>query len=451
MADINDTNSSRAKLDREWELLDDADIDDRDREVIGDFADHRREIEDKSVNTVINDMGNLRRAAERASTPLVDMGLGAVRVFVGRLTDPRDAGGYGLDPDGGGMFGYRRALRVFFNWLDEETAAPEEEHGDYPFGDRIELPDRNTDQNKITKEDLLSEEEIEQLKRACLNNRDRALIDFLADVGARISLATSLRVGDLNGLDTPTPTFRPNTDAVGLKGVEERRYPILYSRSELREWVNRHHPDRSGENGQPHPEAPLFPVVKQYEPGDRANMAAHGDTIRAALDRAGRRAGIGRKVHPHHFRHVFMTRVSGSDLKDRDIEHMSMLTDDQMRMLDRYDHTDDEERNASIFKSHGFVDESADDDSAAAPEIVTCFNCRSEVKSTAWHCPSCGIALRDEVQDAINAARAEMQDTAVSADERAKREAAVDVESVVESDTRVAEEFAVEDGHLDEK
>lgn len=43
-----------------------------------------------------------------------------------------------------------------------------------------------------------------------------------------------------------------------------------------------------------------------------------------------------------------------------------------------------------------------------------------------------------------------MQDTTVEADERAEREAAADAAIVVESDERVSEGFAVEDGHLEE-
>ncbi|OYR77521.1 hypothetical protein DJ84_21700, partial [Halorubrum ezzemoulense] len=128
----------------------------------------------------------------------------------------------------------------------------------------------------------------------------------------------------------------------------------------------------------------------------------------------------------------------------------SMLVDDRMRMRDRYDHTGDAERNDSIFQSHGFVDPTEDDESGEAPEIVACSNCRAEVKSTAYHCPRCGFPLREEIQNAIDDARAEMRETTVEADERAEREAAADAATVIENDERVAEEFAIEDGHLDE-
>lgn len=162
MADVNDTNSTRPKFEREQKLLEDAAIDDADRRAIREFVTHRRQTEDKSLNTLISDIGNLRRAAERAETPLLEMDIGDARAFVGLLAAPK--GGYGLDPDGSGMFGYERVPRVFFQWLDEEP-----NYGEYGFGERISLPDRNTKDETISKDDLLSDK---QLKRACMNNRD---------------------------------------------------------------------------------------------------------------------------------------------------------------------------------------------------------------------------------------------------------------------------------------
>ncbi|WP_265112234.1 tyrosine-type recombinase/integrase [Halosolutus halophilus] len=442
MADINDPNNTLEKLEREWEHLEKSSINDADREAIEDFARHR-ERQGVAENTLINDLGNLRRASERAEKSLIEMDIGDVRVFLGVLSDPRDAGGYGLDPNGSGMYNYCRALRVFFKWLDDDPDYDDE----FDFYDRIELPDRNVEEDTITRDDLLSEDEIEELKRAAANNRDPVLIDFLADVGARISLALSLRVGDVSGIDGPKPTFRPNSAAVGLKGVEDRPYPILYSRAELREWLNRHHPDRTGDRGRPHDDAPLFPVIEEYDHDRCDEMALSTDGFRGTLDRIARRAGISRRITPHHFRHVFMTRVRNSDLEDREIEHMSMLTDDQMRMLDRYDHTTHEERNDSIFERHGFVDEDEDEDGGL--EIVNCFNCRSEVKSSAWHCPKCGVALRDEIREAIDETRVEMQDRAVEEDDPDRRKVAIDIARVAETDPELAEKLAQTLGHID--
>lgn len=226
MVDITDTHNTRGRLGNEWaKLLGDTDqdtdpapIDDRDRRAIETFVQHRRDIEDMSRNTLINDLGNLRRAAERADTPLVDMDIRDARGFISELVRPKEHGGYGLDPDGGGIYNYKRALRVFFTWLDNEPG-----YGDYPFGEGLELPSMNTE--TIDDEEVLTEHEIEDLKDAANSARDRALVDFLADVGARISLVTSLRVGDIKDIESDNPGFVPNDNAINLKGVEIRRYP----------------------------------------------------------------------------------------------------------------------------------------------------------------------------------------------------------------------------------
>lgn len=426
MADITDTNNTLGRLENERERLRTAEIDDRDRDAIQDFIEHREEIEDVSPNTLLSDMGTLRRSSERAATALVDMDIGDVRAFLGRLTDPEDAGGFGLDPDGGGIFGYKRSLRVFFNWLDEEP-----DYGDFDFGDRIELPRQDYDAESISREDLLSEAEIEELKGAANNPRDSALVDFLADVGARISLATSLRVGDISGLDTSTPTFRPNDEAINQKGVEQKDYPILYSRAELREWINRHHPD-------PHPDAPLWPVLKSYDPDNRSEMAASGDAVRGQLTRMCESAGIDREITPHHFRHVFMTRIANSDLSNREIQHMSMLTDQELRMLEVYDHSSDEEHNERIFETFGFDVEASDD----GPEIglIECPNCRETVKSTAHYCPRCSTPVQEEARAAVEEVEEDTTDRMVAEDSERKRAAMREMLRMSGVDEAVTEE-----------
>ncbi|WP_435346065.1 tyrosine-type recombinase/integrase [Haloarchaeobius sp. HRN-SO-5] len=416
MVDVTDTNNTRGKLANEWESLEEADIDDRDRAAITAFVEHRREFGDVAMNTQISDLGNLRRASLRAETPLVDMDIRDARWFISRLTDPKSEGGYGLTPEGGGVFGYKRALRVFFNWLDEEPG-----YGEYDFGERLELPSQNYEDETIAREDLLTEDEIEAMKAAAKNPRDPALIDFLADVGARISLALSLRVGDVSGIDTKTPTFRPNSEAVNLKGVESKDYPILFSRAELREWINRHHPD-------PHPDAPLWPVVNGYDPDEREQCAASGDTIRDSLRRHADRAGIDVDVHPHHFRHVFMTRVANSELTDRDIQHMSMLTDQQLRMLDVYDHSTADEHNESIMAAHGFIDPDAvGEDGEPEVTMAPCPNCREQVKSTAYFCPRCSVPLADQLREAVSEAEDRTLEYLVEADSQPKRQAASEI------------------------
>ena len=428
MVDITDTHNTRGRLDNEWAKLfgdteqdiDPAPIDDRDRRAIETFVQHRRDIEEMSRNTLINDLGNLRRAAERADTPLVDMDIRDARGFISELVRPKEQGGYGLDPDGGGIYNYKRALRVFFTWLDEEPG-----YGDYGFSENLELPSMSTE--TIDDDDVLTEHEIEDLKDAANSARDRALVDFLADVGARISLVTSLRVGDIKDIESDNPGFVPNDNAINLKGVEIRRYPILYSRGELRVWLNQFHPD-------PHPEAPLWPK-HGYDPENRKQGAVSNDAIRDRLNDMEQWSGVDKRVHPHNFRHVFMTRIASADLSDREIKHMSMLTDNQLRMLERYDHTSDQERTAGIQEKFGFLDPDEHSDEAGQQvELVNCPNCLTETKSTAHFCPQCGWTISKSARDRYEEFADRADDSMIEADTREQRMRVRRAKSLVDDD-----------------
>lgn len=52
MSDNNDTNNARGKLANEWNWLKNANIDERDREAIREFVEHRRDVEHRSANTL---------------------------------------------------------------------------------------------------------------------------------------------------------------------------------------------------------------------------------------------------------------------------------------------------------------------------------------------------------------------------------------------------------------
>ena len=89
MVDVDDVNGARRQLEREFDNLEEADIDDRDRTAIRRFVEYRRDGEQRALTTLISDVGNLRRASERASTPLVEMNLSAVNALLARLTAPK--------------------------------------------------------------------------------------------------------------------------------------------------------------------------------------------------------------------------------------------------------------------------------------------------------------------------------------------------------------------------
>lgn len=381
MANVNDTNNTTGKLERQWQLLREANIDDRDRSAIRDFVRIQREsIENRKPNTLKTDLSNLRNAADRSDGPLVEMDRVEYRDLIGTLTAPKEAGGYGLNSNGSGMYGYKRALRLFLEWLNNEP-----DYGAYEFWEDIDLPSQGIE--RVDEDEVLTEEEVEELKNAALNARDKALIEFLADTAARISLASQLRVGDVYDIETDKPYYKPNPDGMGHKDAPQKRYPILYSRAELRSYLNRHHEDTR-------PKAPLWHVLRGYDPGHPEEGAMSGDRIRDMLRECKRRAGIEKPVNPHNFRHTALTRLSKSGYTPQEIQHIAGWADD--RMLEAYDHTTDIERNEQMGVRAGFIDETETNSGPAAPK--PCGNCREQLKPQARFCPNCGAPTTERAQ-----------------------------------------------------
>lgn len=421
MADVNDPSGIARKLQRQWELLDEASIDDRDRAAIESFVNHRREIEGVSRNTRTRDLSTLRCATERADVALVAMELADVRSLFRVLTSPD---GYDLDREGSAMFGYKRALRLFFRFLDDEP-----DYGSYPFHDRIELP--TWDVKGATSEDeMLTADEVEALKRAAEFPRDRAIIAFLADMALRATALLSMRRGDIH-LDGPEPWFEPNDEMVdGLKGFDSEP-PILYSRAELRSFVHDHHPDDR-------PEAPLWPLLGgRYDYDDPQGSALGDDRLRDMLREVGERAGLEKPVEPHHFRRVALTRMSNSDrLTPQEITHIAGWADE--RMLEVYDYTTAAERNSNIHQATGFSDGGED---VAAPSGPTpCLTCGEQLAPSTRFCPRCGHPATKEAVVSRDAARGELADEMASSDRARKRAALRELLGMVDRDPSLLDE-----------
>lgn len=382
---VNDTNNTRGKVERQWEMLEEADITDRDRETIRTFVRvHRKGNQGRDPNTIYSDLSTLRNASLRAEIPLVEMTQVDYRSLLNRLTTPKSQGGYGLDPSKTGIRGYKRVLRLLFEWLDEQP-----DFGDFSFYENIELQSQSVE--RIDEDQILTPEEIQDLKQAANNRRDATFIEFLPDSVARISLATQLRIKDIHDLDTDKPYFTPNTNGMGHKGAPDKRYPILQSRADLRTWINHVHPD-------PKPNAPLWPVLRDYDPDNPEECAVSSDRIRDILRGCARCAGVDKPVNPHNFRHTAITRLSRDGFTPQEIKHLAGWADE--RMLKKYDHTTDQQRNDQIRLRLGFIDEEEAEVEPSQPK--SCGNCREQISPAARFCPRCGSPTTEKAQVAVD-------------------------------------------------
>lgn len=379
-ADVNDTGKIAEKLQRQLELLDEADIPEADREAIESFFRYRRS-EGVARNTLRTDLSTLRNASDRAGVPLVDMSEADMQDFLALLVAPEPEGGYGLKRGGGGMYNYKRALRVLFKWLDGRG-----DYGDYPFWEDVDTPTQDVERQDP--DERLTWEDVQALKDAAARGqngpRDRALVAMLAE-GHRVTAVAQLRVGDVDPW-AENPGFGLNdTTEDGYKDMENVERPLLWCQADLKAWIGQHHPDNAHPDG-PRSEAPLW-AIQTYDLDNPTGSALSNDGIKGVLQRTADRAGIEKPVNPHNFRHAMHTMLANDpDVDPRDQQHLGGWGD--LRMVEHYDETSVEETNAAIRSSLG-LSAADEEDHADTPDPYDCPNCTTTL-TTEDYCPNCG-------------------------------------------------------------
>ncbi len=143
-------------------------------------------------------------------------------------------------------------------------------------------------------------EEMESLRKACKNVRDRALVEFLHSTGIRISELCSLKISDID-------LHRKEFIVMG-KGSKERIVYIsdmaLYHLNEYLNWRGKE-------------EEKTLEEMKN-EALFVSNRNPHGKilkgSIRSLFTKMGKRAGVD-NVHPHRFRRTFATERLSRGMK----------------------------------------------------------------------------------------------------------------------------------------
>lgn len=386
--DVNDPQGFGQKLANERQRLQNAGLDDRDREAIERHAAKLR-AEDKAESTVMKRLSNLRLAGQRGPRPLVEYGLDDYTELVGALR-----GEYGLG--GGTVAQYKVALRVFYRFLHRH-----DDYSEYGWHEEIDISSSRSRGDGGRDYGRLTRPAIEVLKDACANQRDRALVSFLYDTGVRVGLAASLRVGDLSELDSDRPTFTPNPDASGLKGTAVQAYPLYFSAHELRQWVRKDHP-AGGTDA-----APLFSrLPANFDHDSPAKNALHTTYLESRLGDLGEQAGLDVPTNPHSFRHSCVARLldqgyTRQDLKARLAWEPSAVDE----LAARYDERSREDELSRLDELEGREVDRSDGADGEGERTVACPVCGTMAPAAARFCPACASPL--EERDRLAAERAE--------------------------------------------
>lgn len=115
MASVSDIHNFSDQFQYQLDKLDEADIDDRDRQAIAEFIRYQDTQRGLAASTNVNNCSDLRLSAERADTPLVEMNRSDVDALLFEYK-------HEYEMAQGTLRNYRKALRKFFRYHGCEWA-----------------------------------------------------------------------------------------------------------------------------------------------------------------------------------------------------------------------------------------------------------------------------------------------------------------------------------------
>jgi integrase len=189
---------------------------------------------------------------------------------------------------------YKKALRRFLLYREygNENQYKKNVEG-YPKIVRyLTTKTRSNDKKKITLDQMLTRKELEELMRNAKNPRDKALMGFIIESGARIGEILNIRIKDIVHENNP-PHF-----IVKLEGkTGPRNINIIEHFRELSEWLSVHPLN----NEKDFKDKPLWVNLQR----DNKNMTYA--SARSIIKNIAKPLGLLEKTNPHNFRHTWAT------------------------------------------------------------------------------------------------------------------------------------------------
>lgn len=257
---------------------------------------------------------------------------------------------------------YKICLKRFFRWLYD---LPKHQ---YPKQvDWIEIKARKT---KVTKDKLLTEEELKKLIHAGQSARDKAFVATLWESAFRLGEHLSLKVGSVEpkeyGFDISIQKGKTGT----------RTIPITITARYLADWLNAH-PFRKDRD------APLWVHIRSpFEPLDKFGA---WNLVKGCA----KRAGIKKRVYPHLLRHTRLTNLVESDVREAQLRNVAGWQPGSP-MVGVYVHLSGLDTKKAILKANGVLKEEKPEPFL---QPMFCQRCGLENEPTAIYCSRCGTPL----------------------------------------------------------
>jgi len=317
--------------------------------------------------TLANWMRQLKEAAKEIR--LTDSDKDTVNKYTESLLKEKDLAS-------GTVRGYQSVLRVFYNYHDDLGISRTDVH-------RVQQKDTS-----VKPADMLTEDEIHELRQATDHARDLAMFDMLLYTGQRSAALTTLRIKDV---DFDTGRFKLNEDADGLKGANDhiRWRSLLLAESSLQDWINKYHPD-------PKPDHYVFTAKGIYNSADPETPLTRG-TPQGLMDNLKERTEIDKPLHPHMLRHNFVNlAINRYDMDPHYVKLHIGHSPDSRVMETTYQHLTDDDVSRAAEEAFGIRKEK--EESPLTP--ARCPRCSEPLPDTAKACAACGLMI---TPDAVSA------------------------------------------------
>lgn len=211
----------------------------------------------------------------------------------------------------GTVHGYKVTLKRFYRWLEGDDEV-------YPR--KVKWIKSNGETTRIQEpEQLLTFEEVLEMIRHARNPRDKAMISFLYESGARVSEMLSMKIRHLEFTSTVVKATLP------VSKTRPRVIPLVSCRKHLITWIN-YHPAKDD------PNAPVWSNLK-HKGGD----ALVGQTVNKIIKSIALDAGIDKRVYPHLFRACSITHKQAAGWPEQAIKLFHGLSKDS-KVMKNYSH-----------------------------------------------------------------------------------------------------------------
>lgn len=268
-----------------------------------------------------------------------------------------------------------------------------------------ELPIPTQEETSVDPDDMLTRDEIQELRSAARNNRDLALFDFLIYTGQRASATRTLKIKHLK---LEEGQFRLNGNEEGLKGADEngKWRDLLLSAASLRQWLQTGHPNPDD------PEAYVFCPLPSFANGgpfkedrnlsdDEVARAQMGQSsVYETLRRMKERTDVDRPLNPHALRHNFVTIALRRGVPESAIKHQLGHAPDSRVMESTYAHLKDSDHIREAREA--FDLEVQEQESELTPHV--CPRCGDNPPDNAKLCPWCGLEFTPDAKELMQQA-----------------------------------------------